>query len=680
MNQRLLVFLCFLCASPIARAESDEDDGDSESNPQTELAVKSRSSTSQAERWLNSPNDDERENALERLGLASDAQGVELLIGAVQPNGQARTPRLRLVALRSLAHFLKDAAVRRALVTLMSGAGQAPEAAADPMEVLVREEAAMALARSGSADALTVLGKSLRQGGPTGLAAAQALTAYPPQQLRVLLTTPSAASTKLVDVLAAIKDQRAFNALRSYVTRGNPEVRARATIALTDLGHLETIPLARHWLANDADEVQRLAAVQVLSMTRTEDSAKYLAELLDDDEHAAFAVRLALDMPDRRLLPALGQALNEVPNALRPFVLAAVARAGGARAARILAPEVERSDPSAAVYALALTPAREARDVLSSCLNHSKTQRACARGLSIRAAALGDEAPELESTLQKLLASSDAADRAAGAFGLSALSAESTAELVASKDSVIVLAAARNADRGRGAEAAARRLSIESDPTLALALSNALNDADACKLVPSSKLYQLVQSGSAAASLAARALGARLAGPSEQFIDELRLSQSPQIRAEFALGLAEAPAPAATGLLWRAYEFETNPLVRRAIIAAASQRPEHSRARVIQLARALDPDEQVRQLAALAANGHPLARVPTGTQTFWLTLDHTDPKRFGPALRDESAYIPVVVQGPRGHTRVGLADPDGFVGFVGMDQGPLRYLLADAPN
>lgn len=679
MSRRALSLLCVLLFSPIVHAESD-DDGDAEVKRHTELAVKSRSSTSEAERWLNSPHDDERENALRRLGIASDAQGVELLIGAVQPNGQARTPRLRLVALRSLAHFLNDAAVRRALVTLMSGAGQAPEAAADPTEVLVREGAAMALAKSGRPDALVVLGKSLRQGGPTGLAAAQALTAYPPKQISVLLTTPSAASTKLVDVLAAIKDQRAFNALRSYVTRGNPDVRARATLALTELGHLETIALARHWLENKSDDVQRLAAVQVLSMARTEDSAKYLAELLGDERHAAFAVRLALDMPDRRLLPALGRALNEAPVELRPLVLAAVARAGGAEAARILEPQIKRGDPAAAAYALALTPAPEAREVLSACMGQPKTRRACARALSMRAVALGDIAPELDAGLRQLLLSKDASDRAAGAFGLSALSGEAAAELVRSADSVIARAAARNADHGAGARAAAQRLSVESEPTLALALSNSLNSPQARRLVPSAKLYELVQTGSAAACLAARALGARLAGPDEQFIDELSLSQSPQIRAEFALGLADAPAPAATGLLWRAYEFETNALVRRAIVAATSQRPEHSRERIIQLALALDPDQQVRQLAALAASGHPLARVPTGTQTFWLTLDHTSPKQALDTLRDTSANIPVVVQGPRGHTRVGLADPDGFVGFVGMDPGPLRYLLADAAN
>src|SRR5690606_279654 len=112
------------------------------------LGLERRSSTFQASRWLGSDDDAVREKALKRLGLASDAQGIELLIRAVQPDGQARTPRLRLVALRSLARSLDDATVRRALVTLMSGAGQPPEAAERPMEVLVREGAAMALAKS----------------------------------------------------------------------------------------------------------------------------------------------------------------------------------------------------------------------------------------------------------------------------------------------------------------------------------------------------------------------------------------------------------------------------------------------------------------------------------------------------------------------------------------------------
>ena len=680
----LLAFV--VSGSGSVHAQSD-DEGESEAEsevtqpPREVLGVEARSSTFQASRWLGSEDDAEREKALKRLGLASDAQGIDLLIRAVQPEGQARTPRLRLVALRSLARSLDDAAVRRAFVTLMSGAGQPPEAAERPLEVLVREGAAMALAKSGHPDALIVLGKALRQGGPTGQAAAKALTAYPPKQLGALLTTPGAASTNLVEVLAAIKDQRAFNALRSYVTRGSVEARARATLALTELGHMETVALARHWLGNDAtDDTLKLTAIRVLCMAATDDSSKHLSQLFDDDDQRQAAARLAFEMPSPRFLPALDRALGQATAAERPLLLGAMGRAGGPDAARLLAAHLGSDEFAAdAAYALALSPGPAAERALVECLGSTKTRRLCARALVLRARALGSEAPELDATLRSLIAEKDPADRAAGAFGLSAKSPHIAAALVTWRDPAVVIAAARTATYGEAALAAAQRLADEPNRSLALALSNSLNSAAARKLVPSSKLHELIQGGSAASSLAARALAARLQQRSDQFVDELSHSPSPEIRAEFALGLGEAPAPAATGLLFEMYEFETDPRVRRAVVAAASQRPEASRQRLLELARALDPDEQARQLALLATRGHPLASAPVGYQTFWLTLATSAssgaPSETGPS----PANTPVVVQGPRGHTLVALPDPDGFVGLIGLDSGPLRYVLAD-PN
>ncbi|HEY6724104.1 MAG TPA: HEAT repeat domain-containing protein [Polyangiaceae bacterium] len=677
-----LVF-CLLSGTLSVRAQSDEDEetesaSETPSAPREVLGFEGRSSTFQASRWLGSEDDAEREKALKRLGLASDAQGIDLLIRAVQPEGQARTPRLRLVALRSLARSLDDAAGRRALVTLMSGAGQPPEAAERPLEVLVREGAAMALAKSNHPDALVVLGKALRQGGPTGQAAAQALTAYPPKQLGALLTTPGAASTNLVDVLAAIKDQRAFHALRSYVTRGSPDVRARATLALTELGHMETVALARHWLQSNAtDDTSKLTAIRVLSMAGTDDAAKHLGKLFDDEDQRQAAARLAFEMPSPRLLPALDRALGQAKPGEQPLLLAAMGRAGGAGAARLLAARLA-ADPFAAeaAYALALSPGEPAERALIDGLASPKTRRLCARALSLRAWAIGSEASELDAALRALITEKDPADRAAGAFGLSVLSPRMAAALVGWRDPAVVIAAARAATHGDAALAAARRLANEKNPTLVIALSNALNSPEARKLVPSSKLHELIQGGSAAASLAVRALAARLQRRSDQFVDELSHSPSPEIRAEFALGLGDAPAPAATGLLLEMYEFETDALVRRAIVAASSQRPEASRSRVLELARALDPDAQVRQLARLGTRGHPLAAAPLGYQTFWLSLEQSS--TAASAQRAQSpANTPVVVQGPRGHTLVALPDSDGFVGLIGLDSGPLRYVLAD---
>ncbi len=640
------------------------------------LDIKARSSTARAQTWLASDDNRLRERALKRLGTATDAQGVQLLIRSVQPNGKARTPRLRLVALRSLARFLDDAAVRRALVTLMSGAGLPPEAAGNPLETLVRESAAMALAASGSQDALMVLGKSLRQGGPTGTAAARALVAYPPKDLAPLLTTPGAASTNLVDVLGSLGDQRAFNALRSYVTRGSPEVRARATVVLTELGHMETVTLARHWLSTGSiDRSQRLAATRVLAMARTDDAAKYLEQLLNDENLATEAVRLSYRMPDPRYVPALGRVLKSTASAVKPALFAAIGRAASDAASELLESGLTSPAWAAdAAYALALTANPRAEEALERGLARPATRRLCSRALTLRMAALGTRSKLLEETLHELLEASDPSDRAAGAFGLSALDAEAGARLLRSDDPAVVIAAARNAHRGSLAIAAARRLAREEDPTLSLALSNALADPEAEQLVPSAKLHALIQSGSAAASLAARALGTRFASMDDYYAEDLLHSASPQLRAEFMLGLGRAKAPLAMGLLTRAYEFETNRLVRRAIVCATSERTEATRRRILDWAGGLDPDTEVRELALLAASGQHLLGMPPGNQTFWLKLETTTR-----AHRSEFEQ-PVVVQGQRGHTLVALADPDGFVGIIGLDTARVSYLLAEAAD
>src|SRR5690606_7877150 len=174
-----------------------------------------------------------------------------------------------------------------------------------------------------------------------------------------------------------------------------------------------------------------------------------------------------------------------------------------------------------AAYALALAPDADAERLLLEGLAQKRLRRLCARALVIRALTSGREAPRLIDSLRSLLATNNPSDRAAGAFGLSALRQSEAPALLASTHPEIVFAAARNAHLGTAAIAAARRLAGEKDRNLSLALSNALADPSARNLVPSAKLRELIQTGSAAASLAARALGARLAARTEQFAGQL---------------------------------------------------------------------------------------------------------------------------------------------------------------
>jgi catechol 2,3-dioxygenase-like lactoylglutathione lyase family enzyme len=433
---------------------------------------------------------------------------------------------------------------------------------------------------------------------------------------------------------------------------------------------METVELARHWLKQEStDASRRQAAVRVLSMTHADDAAKQLGKLLKEPELRRAMLRVAYELPDPRFVPALIQAFEQAgPETL--LFMSAIGRAGGSEAVEFLGQQLARH-ANAAAYALALSPGEQAEAVLVQALSNQKTRRSATRALVVRAKALGSEAGALHQTLEHLLKAKSPSDRAAAAFGLSALYASENTQLIASKDRAVVLAAARNAQHGPMALAAARRLATETDPELCLALSNALSDEVARDLVPNAKLLRIIESGSAAASLAVRTLGARLAGPTQALVSQLSEHPSPQFRAEFALGLGDATAPAAMGLLFRGYEFETDAVVRRSIVAAVSARSESNRERLMDLARRLDPDQAVRQLAQLARAGHNLVASPSGNQSFWLNLDWRG-KRPSTIKR-----TPVLLQGSRGHTLVAFADPDGFVGVVGLDAGPLSYFLAE---
>jgi hypothetical protein len=200
-----------------------------------------------------------------------------------------------------------------------------------------------------------------------------------------------------------------------------------------------------------------------------------------------------------------------------------------------------------------------------------------------------------------------------------------------------------------------------------LALSNALSDPRTHSLVPTRKLRAMVQTGNVTACLAGRVLASRLSPRDEALVQSLLESTSREVRAETALGLGTARAPKAASLLEAAYEFEVDAVVRRAIVAAITQRPESRKGRVLKLATRLDPDSLVRQMAAFGLSGHALGAVARGAGSFWFNL-------LGDGAAPQHA---LVLQGLRGHTKVAFPDPEGFVGLLGLDGGGVSYALAE---
>src|SRR4030095_14196407 len=87
-----------------------------------------------------------------------------------------------------------------------------------------------------------------------------------------------------------------------------------------------------------------------------------------------------------------------------------------------------------AAHALALMPGPEANAALRARLSQPKLRRLAARAAVLRFGMLGERVSGLEDTLEALLRSKDAADRAAAAFGLAALDPERGRALLKSRD------------------------------------------------------------------------------------------------------------------------------------------------------------------------------------------------------------------------------------------------------
>ncbi len=623
-------------------------------------------------RLLRSTNADERQQGLARLGSVGSPRALELLVKSLEPGGVVRTSEDRLVAVRALALHTDVPDVRQALVRTMTGVGvDKRQRNGNQLERWVRQSAAAALAASGDATALAALGKALRQDGPVAQAAAAGLAAHPPADLAPVVSARGVPTLALVQLLSDLADQRGFDSLRSFVRHGSPEVRAAAAVALTRLGDLETVPLARFWLKKERLPVLRVAGARILAMAHAPDSARAITQLLDNKGTRRDALALALQAASPALVPALGKQLDHADDSELPALLGALSRAGGPRAAALLAAELDKPHRAAlAAYALALCAGSAARDRIEAALGAPRTRRLAARAAVVRRIALGEKVPGATQALRTLLSSKSPADRAAGAWGLSTLDPSSAKRLLGAKDPVVVRAAARAAAWDpRVAPIAAKRLATEKDPASRIALAASLAVPAAERHVPTQVLVELVDSATAATPLAVRALAARDSAALRPRIVQLLHSGDPLIRAHAALGLGDSARPSAVGVLSDAYRFEPDARVRRAIVIALS-RLAHAR-RTLELATQLDGNAEVESAAARALAGRRLYGLSPGSALLWLGLVPSDKLEQGAV---GSATVELVTAS--GLALPALPDPDGLLLATGLPAGPIEVRVA----
>ncbi|WP_437924953.1 HEAT repeat domain-containing protein [Sorangium sp. So ce291] len=653
-----------------------------------------------AERLLASSDPEARLRGIERLGSIGTEAAINALLAALEQGAPAaRDPKARLAAVRALAPHAPRDSVRQLLSRELAEGGAPARSAASPLGELLRGTAALALARSGDKRALAALVNAIVQGGAAGEAAARALKAHPPASLQLLLGSRKRLEPALVAFLGELGDLRALAALRPMLEGGDRAAQVAAARALARLGDEAALAKARAWLRKPEPGLLE-ASAEVLVHLGAPEAPDAVAALLGSELARLEGLRLAELAPAERLVPALARALPLLPEDARPRAVAAIGRAGGAEAARQLRRlSIERPElATAAAFALATAPGAEARAAVAEMIDGPRAAKdADLRRLGLRAGVVRGlvlrDAPEaLEGRLLAALAAPrGSSDRAVAAFGAVALGLRDAREVVgactpASCDRAAVHAAARGAlARGERALAALAPLFAElaapgggaAPDAAAISAGVALLAAPRGGAVATSRLAALAEAGGPLAPLAARALAARDDEVIRGRLKRLLEGSDPVVRAHVALGLGSDPMPDSVSLLARAYRFEDDAAVRRAIVRGLSRRAEVQRRRVLEAARDLDPDEGVRALARAALSGVDRRALDApsalATGVVWVAIVPNDRSAAASAssrparlVRPDGLAVPVV------------ADPDGVLLVPGVPPGVSSVLLAPA--
>jgi hypothetical protein len=617
--------------------------------------LKGRFGVAVAQRLLAGSSED-RARGMRRLAAIGTPQAIDLLVQAADVPGPLPL-REHLAAVRALAAHADEDGPRRVLVAaLRDVSGDAPGPA------LVRDTAALALARHGGARGENALFALLRQGGPVGAAAARALIAAPPASVDGLFGARAPVSAQVASLASAMGDLRAIPWLRRAVRAGDPATRAASLVAMSVLGDGQAISIARGW-APEKDALARIAAAQALAASAPAEARAIVVGLLSDAQTRGAALDLARDVPGESLVPAL-TAIASDATADGDDRSRAVECLGRAGAAAALVSLVARDDVSAdAALALALAPGAEARRAVESLLGDPARRALGVRAAIVRTLSTGDRPSGLAAAVAALPAS----ERALAAFVAVALGDRAVDDPALLADDDVVAAVARAALARPDGELAllGPALAASSPGPRRDALGVALLASPADAPVSTSTLLAWVEENGAIAPLAVRALAARDDESTRARLAFLLASPDTQLRAHVAAGLSRSPEPDATGRLAAAYEIELDAPVRRAIVAALGRRPDDARRRALSLAADLDPDASVRALAQRGLGGGRPAERTRGARVAFATVTGNARAALRWQLPD-GLVVPVVADG-------------GFVLVPGLPPGTSRARVADIP-
>jgi HEAT repeat protein len=653
-----------------------------------------------ANRLLRSSDPAERLRGLERAAAIRTPEALTLLERAASPatpggfdprapvEGVARKdPRALLVVVRALATWTSEPGAREALAGILDAATQSfltqVATSQDPATAetvglarlrLAREQAAIALALSGHPLALESLLASARGGGPAQEPALEALAMFPPASTLfggVALTTPPT-----IALAAQTGDLRVLDAIQGVLAASDPAVRAAAFAALGLAGDARVQPAARLAL-KEPDARVRVAAAEALAELGAPDAGPAVEALVGDPATAREGLRLAQVVQSTGVTrAAAARAAASADDATRAAALVALGRQTDPAAVEALVALVSDARLGGdAADALARSPSPGAMAALEKLAAAAPTRRLALRAYFVRRTVRGERSLPLEAHLAAAVASADPVDRALAVQILVALGQRPLASALADPDPRVQRGGAMGAlalPPSERARAVAVGLPVVRDEPARQVLAFLLDEAD--DTVASTRdLLDRARSGAADAPLAAMALARRSSDELAEPVDALLASSDPVLRAHVARGLGASATSDATGRLARAYDFETDVEVRRALIRALASRTQDEQAtyrrEALALAARLDPDRITRDLAARAEAGEPLQGTAAMREVAWLRLVAAPGASLPPATTG-------TVTGVDGLARPVVFDDDGYALVGGLPPGQALLRLA----
>lgn len=655
--------------------------------------IRAHVGTEYVARLLRSTDPDERIRGIQRAAAIGSAETVALLVQATESSPALRSDSRALIELaRGLSRFADQDRGRAALLMIVNSGnpgmvGRLPQPGrpADALSLeegdpvaraeLARQIAAIALARSGSDRALEQLYGVARGGGSGQSAAMIALVLQPPRDPGFYGTAGTTMPASVIRLLGQLGDLRALEILHAATRTSDVGVRGAALVSLAELGDERVIGLARAAIA-ESDARLRAAAGEAFVLLSAPERFKAVSALISDEATAAIGVRLAERVYSAEITKLLApRAIDHPDRELRAAAIRALGRSPEPAAATALAAPAIMADPSSSYFAalaLARSPAPNAMGIITTLAAAKPTSSLGVRAYVVRALVRGERSDAGNDLLVRLAASKDGRERALGVFGRVALGTGSVESALSDTDPRVRRAAAM-ASVMRPSKATTRalldRLAADRDDVTRQVLAVGLTSGDPDGLLTTTWLLDRAQSGGADAALSTYALARRADEPTQRRIGQLLASKDPLLRAHAARGLAYAPLADASGRLANAYAYETDVMVRRALVEALVARTKDAtapaRRLALELAAQLDPDGPLRQRARLGV----ASAEPAALDAAWLrvTLDGGAPPGevyVGTVIRSDGIAVPVAF------------DDEGFAVVPGLPPGEVRLVLA----